>query len=154
MTSQCELTISRLIQAPRASVWRAWTDPKAFEKWWIPEPMACRVVTMDLRPGGGFETLMSEDGGKFVPHLEGCFLEIVPQERIVFTTVLNAGWRPSEPWLAMTSIVTMSDEGRGTRYVARALHKNPSDSRKHDEMGFQEGWGTTIDQLGRLAAAL
>ena len=93
-----------------------------------------------LRAGGGFETLMSENGGAYQPHVEGCFLDIVPQQRIVFTTLLKQGWQPIEPWLAMTSIITMEDEAGGTKYIARALHRNPTDSQKHEEMGFHKGW--------------
>lgn len=148
------LTISRLIDAPRALVWAAWSDPRHFEKWWIPEPMECRVVKMDLRPGGGFETLMREGPGEFQPRVEGCFLEIAPMQRIVFTTVLKEGWQPIDPWLAMTSIVTMADEGAGTRYVAQALHRTPEESAKHVELGFHDGWGTVIEQLARLAERL
>lgn len=143
------LTISRIIHAPRSTVWKAWSEKAHFEKWWIPEPIKCKVVKMDMRPGGGFETLMSEDGEEFKPHVEGCFLEVVPQARIVFTTVLTEGWKPLDPWLSMTGIITMEDAGSGTRYTAHALHKNPEDSAKHLEMGFEEGWGTTLDQLAK-----
>lgn len=153
MTARDELSVSRLIKAPRSAVWRAWADPKCFEQWWIPAPILCRVVKMDLKPGGGFETLMSEDGAQFKPHVEGCFLDIIPRQRIIFTTALKEAWEPAEPWLTLTSIITMEDEGDGTRYVARALHKNPEDSRKHKEMGFEDGWGTAIDQLAKLAEA-
>lgn len=111
-------------------------------------------MTMDMWAGGGFETRMSENGSKYQPHLEGCFLDVVAKERIVFTTVLKRGWQPNEPWLALTSIITMMDEDGGTRYIARALHKTPADSQKHLEMGFHEGWGCVIDQLGRLAKTL
>lgn len=154
MTDTSELGISRIIKAPRAAVWRAWADPALFEKWWIPGPMTCKVVTMDMRPGGGFVTLMREEGGDFQPHMEGCFLEVVPQERIVFTTVLKEGWQPFEPWLALTSIITLQDEEADTRYVARALHRNPEDSKKHEDMGFMDGWGRAIDQLARVASML
>jgi uncharacterized protein YndB with AHSA1/START domain len=110
---------------------------------------------MDLRPGGGFETQMSEDGGRtFTPHLEGCFLEIVPQERIIFTTSLTENWRPFDPWLALTTIITMEDEGKDTRYMARVLHKNQEESLKHQKMGFEEGWSATIEQLGKVASTL
>lgn len=153
-TENSELTISRVIQAPRSVVWKAWSEKKHFEKWWIPDPIKCKVAKMDMMPGGGFETLMSENGEEFQPHVEGCFLEIVPQERIVFTTVLTEGWHPHDPWLAMTAIITMEDAGSGTRYTARALHKNPEDSNKHRDMGFEEGWGTTIAQLEKLAMQL
>lgn len=154
MKADSELIISRIIKAPRSAVWRAWAEPLQFEKWWIPAPMVCRVVLMDLRPGGGFETLMREGDGDFQPHVEGCFLEVVEGERIVFTTVLKAGWQPCEAWLAMTGIVTMEDAGADTRYVARALHRGPEDSQNHAEMGFMEGWGRVIDQLEVVAAGL
>lgn len=144
-----ELTIDRYIDAPPATVWKAWSTPEHLEKWWIPAPTECQVVTLDLRPGGGFETRMREGGGEFQPHVDGCFLDIVPEARLAFTTVMTEGWRPVEPWLALTAIITFEAQGSGTRYSARVLHKSVEDSRKHEEMGFHEGWGTTIDQLAR-----
>jgi uncharacterized protein YndB with AHSA1/START domain len=150
-----ELTISRIIHAPRSAVWAAWSQKEHFSQWWIPEPIRCQVVKMDLKPGGGFETRMSEDGGvTFKPHVEGCFLEIVPEERIVFTTSLIENWRPFDPWLALTAIITMEDAGPNTSYISRVLHKNSEDSQKHEEMGFREGWGAAIDQLEKLAGKL
>ena len=154
MVGESELVISRVIKAPRAAVWRAWAEPLQFAKWWIPAPMICRVVTMDLFPGGGFHTQMREGDGEFQPHLDACFLDVVPMERIVFTTVLREAWQPIEPWLAMTGIMTMEDMGAETRYVARALHKGPEDSQKHADMGFDVGWGMAIDQLSAVAAGL
>ncbi len=142
-----ELTITRFINAPPAMVWKAWSTPEHLAEWWIPAPIECRVIKLDLRPGGGFETQMREGVGEFQPHVEGCFLEIVPEARLVWTTVLTEEWRPAEPWMALTAIISFEAEGRGTRYSARVLHKNVADSKKHKEMGFQQGWGTTIDQL-------
>ena len=54
----------------------------------------------------------------------------------------------------MTAIITLQDEGAGTRYIARVLHKTAEEARKHDEMGFEEGWGTAIQQLDKVAAGL
>jgi uncharacterized protein YndB with AHSA1/START domain len=146
-TERSELTISRCIKAPPAIVWKAWSTPEHLAKWWIPAPIECQVVKLDLRPGGGFETRMREGGGDFQPHVDGCFLDVVPEARLVFTTVLTEGWRPVDPWLALTAIITFEAEGSGTRYAARVLHRNAADSRRHEEMGFHEGWGSTIDQL-------
>ena len=154
LSGNSKLTISRIIQAPRSIVWKAWSEKEHFERWWIPKPFKCKVVRMDMMPGGGFETLMSENDEDFQPHVGACFLEIIPEERIVFTTVLTEGWKPIDPWLAMTAIITMEDAGRATKYTAQALHKNPEDSNKHLEMGFEEGWGTTIDQLEKLTMTL
>ena len=88
--------------------------------------------------------------GGFQPHVEGCFLDAVPEQRLVFTTALSEGWRPAEPWLALTAIMTFTPEGEGTRYTASVLHKSSADSRKHEDMGFHEGWGRTTDQLAAL----
>ena len=151
-TDQSTLTIERLINAPPGVVWRAWSTPEHLAKWWIPAPIECEVVKLDLRPGGGFETRMREGGGEFQPHVAGCFLEIVPEARLTFTTVMAEGWRPIDAWLAMTAIITFAAEGAGTRYSARVLHKSPADARKHDDMGFQDGWGTTINQLAKFVA--
>lgn len=145
-----DLTISRVIKASAAKVWRAWSEPHHFAQWWIPAPIECQVVKLDLRPGGGFETRMREGQGEFKPHVEGCFLDIVPEQRLSFTTSLIEGWRPGEPWLALTAIMTFTPEGEGTLYHARVLHKSEVEARKHDDMGFREGWGTALAQLAAL----
>jgi uncharacterized protein YndB with AHSA1/START domain len=145
-----DLTISRVIKAPRSAVWRAWTDPASFEQWWIPAPARCKVVDMDLRPGGAFVTQISEDGGDFLPHMNACFLAIDDLERIVFTDALVGGWRPAEqPFV--TAIITLRDHPLGTDYVAHAMHKNDADRKRHEELGFYDGWGTVTEQLARLA---
>ncbi|MGY4397288.1 uncharacterized protein YndB with AHSA1/START domain [Sphingomonas sp. UYAg733] len=146
---ELDLTISRIIKAPRGAVWRAWAEPANFERWWIPAPARCQVVAMDLRPGGALETRMSENGGDFGPHLSACFLAVDAAERIVFTSALVAGWRPAEhPF--MTAIITMADHPDGTDYTAYAMHKNGADRAMHQNLGFADGWGTVIAQLAAL----
>lgn len=148
-----DLTISRIIKAPRSVVWKAWTTPEHLVKWWCPKPWTTQIRGFDLRPGGSFDTLLRGPGGEESSN-PGAFLEIVPQERIVFTTALTEGWRPGTPWLSLTAFILMEDEGNNTKYTARVLHKDEEDRRKHEEMGFQDGWGTCIDQLGELARQL
>ena len=75
----------------------------------------------DLRPGGAFHTfLRGPDGGS--SDNPGAFLEVVPQSRIAFTSMLLGGWRPATPWMPFTAIITLADEGEGTRYVAKVMH--------------------------------
>ena len=146
---ELDLTISRIIRAPRSLVWSAWSDPANFEQWWVPAPARCQVVAMDLHAGGALETRISEDGGAFVPHLSGCFLAVDQGERIVFTNSLVAGWRPAEhPF--MTAIITLRDHPQGTDYSAHAMHKNGADRAMHENLGFADGWGTVIAQLAAL----
>jgi uncharacterized protein YndB with AHSA1/START domain len=56
MNPDLDLTLQRVIRAPRAVVWSAWTDPSRLEKWWVPAPTVCRVDRLDVWPGGGFGT--------------------------------------------------------------------------------------------------
>jgi len=145
-----DLTISRVIKAPRSAIWSAWTDRASFEQWWVPAPARCKVLEMDLRPGGALVTQISENGGAFAPHLSGCFLAIDHLERIVFTNALVGGWRPAEhPF--MTAIITLEEHPLGTDYVAHVMHKSNADRNMHAEMGFYDGWGTVADQLAALA---
>jgi uncharacterized protein YndB with AHSA1/START domain len=150
-----DLEISRFLSVSRARLWRAWTDPVLLAQWWCPKPWTTEVLAFDPRPGGGFHTLMrgpAETGGE--SDNPGCFLEVVPERRIAFTSSLGPGWRPARPWLAMTAIIDMADEADGTRYTARVLHESAADAARHDEMGFRDGWGTVIGQLEALAKTL
>jgi len=144
-----DLSVSRLIKAPRQAVWRAWTDPRCFEQWWLPAPAKCKVVAMELEPGGSFVTQMSEDGEPFGPHVTGCFLAVDDQERIVFTDALTGGWRPADLSF-LTAVITFKDHPQGTDYTAYAMHRNQADRKRHEELGFHDGWGTVTEQLAKL----
>jgi uncharacterized protein YndB with AHSA1/START domain len=147
-----DLTITRRLAAPRALVWRAWSSPEHLKKWWTPAPWTTPECEMDLKPGGRFHTLMRGPDGTEHDN-EGCFLEVVEAERIVWTDALGGGYRPREkPFI--TAIITLADEDGGTRYTALVLHKDKADRDRHEEMGFLDGWGTCIDQLGQVASAL
>ena len=148
-----DLEISRFVNAPRARVWRAWSDPALLVQWWCPKPWTTALRAFDFRAGGAFHTHMrGPEGG--VSDNPGVFLEVEPMTRIVWTSVLGAGWRPLEPWLPLTGFFTLADEGAGTRYIARCLHRNPEDAKKHAEMDFYDGWDTCITQLEDLAKSL
>jgi uncharacterized protein YndB with AHSA1/START domain len=147
--SELDLTLSRVIKAPRPVVWSAWADRAGFEQWWVPAPARCKVVAMELRPSGSFETLISEDGGDFAPHLSACFLDIVAGERIVFTDALRGGWRPAEnPFV--TASITLRDHPEGPEYIAHVMHKYYADRSMHETIGFFDGWGAVVEQLANL----
>jgi uncharacterized protein YndB with AHSA1/START domain len=148
-----DLVITRLVRAPRATLWRCWTEPELLKQWWCPRPWTTEVRAFDLRPGGAFHTFMrGPDGG--TSDNPGSFLEIVEPSRIIFTSVLTGGWRPHTPWIAFTAIIAMSDEAQGTRYVATVMHPDRATRDRHEELGFFDGWGTCIDQLEALASTL
>jgi uncharacterized protein YndB with AHSA1/START domain len=147
--SELDLTISRVIKAPRSIVWSAWTDPLSFAQWWLPAPTLCRVVDMNIRAGGRFVTEMSEASGPFVPHFDACFLDVIEGEKIVFTNALTGGWRPAAHGF-MTAVITFRDHAEGTEYTSLAMHKNRADREKHEKLGFHDGWGTVVAQLAAL----
>jgi uncharacterized protein YndB with AHSA1/START domain len=151
LNPKLDLTLTRIIKAPLAAVWDAWADPAKFAQWWLPAPMLCKVVAMDLTAGGAFETLMADPGAEWVPHQSACFLAVEPQRRIAFTNTLTGGWRPAaDPFLHITGLFEFRDHPQGTEYVSSALHRTPEESARHEELGFQEGWGTVVAQLARL----
>lgn len=142
---QLDLVLERTLDVPRELVWTAWTTPEHVRQWFVPKPWTITDCEIDLRPGGVFRTVMRSPEGQEFPNI-GCYLEIVPNERLVFTDTLLPGYRPSEnPFF--TGILTLESQGSGTRYTAIALHRDEAARQKHEEMGFHEGWGTVADQL-------
>ncbi len=80
----------------------------------------------------------------------GVYLEVVENEKLVFTDAYTTAWEPSEKPF-MTAIVTFEDLGDGkTRYTARVRHWTVDDREAHEKMGFHEGWGQCADQLAEL----
>jgi uncharacterized protein YndB with AHSA1/START domain len=140
-----DLVLERTIDVPRELVWTAWTTPAHIRHWFVPKPWTITDCEIDLRPGGVFRSVMRSPEGQEFPNI-GCYLEVVPNERLVFTDTLLPGYRPSEnPFF--TAILSLESQGSGTRYTAIALHRDEAGRKKHEEMGFHEGWGTVVTQM-------
>lgn len=140
-----DLVLDRVIDVPRELVWAAWTMPEHVCKWFTPAPWTVTDCEIDLRPGGMFRTTMRSPEGQEFPNV-GCFLEVVPNERLVFTDAMLPGFRPSgKPF--MTAIISLETSGKGTRYLATVLHPDEETRKRHEEMGFREGWNKALDQL-------
>jgi uncharacterized protein YndB with AHSA1/START domain len=147
-----ELVLTRLIDAPREKLFRAWTEPKLMEQWFCPKPWFVSDVKTDVRPGGASFMFINGPNGEKFPN-RGVYLDVVENERIVFTDAYTEAWTPSDkPFF--TAIVTFEDEGGKTRYTARALHWSAADREQHEKMGFHEGWGKAADQLEALAKTI
>lgn len=147
-----ELVLTRLIDAPREKLYRCWTEPKLLMQWFAPKPWTTVGAEMDLRPGGASLMVMRSPEGQEFPN-PGVVLEAVKNERLVFTDAYVKAWEPSEKPF-MTAIITFQDEGKGTRYTARALHWSAADRETHEKMGFHEGWGKCAEQLAALAKTI
>jgi uncharacterized protein YndB with AHSA1/START domain len=150
--SDRELVLSRLINAPREKVYRAWTEPELLKQWFCPRPWTTPVVETDVRPGGASMFLMRGPDGQEFPN-RGVYLEVVPNERLVFTDAYTHAWEPSaKPF--MTGILTFENEGGKTRYTARVRHWTVADREAHEKMGFHPGWNIATDQLEALVAKI
>jgi uncharacterized protein YndB with AHSA1/START domain len=148
-----ELTLHRILKAPRGLVWDCWTKPEHLPQWFCPKPHFVTEAVIDLRPGGRFFTTMNIDG-KLYPN-DGSFLEVVDGERLVFTDMMLADWQPvNQPGLGFTAAISFRDHAEGTEYDVVARHRSAEAARRHEEMGFSQGWGTAADQLEALAAGL
>ena len=152
MSADLDLAIERLVPLRPAQLYAGWTRPELIKRWFCPAPWSVSDCEVDLRPGGLFRTVMRSPEGKEFPNL-GCWLEIVPERRLVWTDALQPGFRPApEPFI--TGVIDFLPEGTGTRYRARALHASAAARDRHAAMGFAEGWNKALDQLIALGPAL
>jgi uncharacterized protein YndB with AHSA1/START domain len=152
MSDDRELMLTRLIDAPREKVYRAWTDPHLLKRWFAPLPYTTPVAELDVRPGGSAFIVMRGPDGKDLPN-HGVYLEVVPDQRLVSTDAFVKAWEPSEKPF-MTLILTFEAEGGKTRYTARVRHWTVADRETHEKMGFHQGWGICTDQLTALVAKI
>jgi uncharacterized protein YndB with AHSA1/START domain len=145
LDGELDLVLTRVVKVPRRLMWKAWTEPEHLKKWFTPAPWRTVDCELDLRPGGIFRSVMRSPEGQDFNNI-GCFLEVVKHEKLVFTDTLLPGYRPA-PKPFFTAIVTFEEHDGGTRYTARALHKDGADRQRHADMGFEQGWGKAFDQL-------
>ena len=89
-----DLVLERDIDVPVEMVWEVWTTPDHLKHWFCPRPWSVTKCEIDLRPGGIFSSTMRSPEGQEFPNL-GCYLEVVPMQRLVFTDTLLPGYRPS-----------------------------------------------------------
>src|ERR1044072_3253980 len=134
-----ELVLTRLIDAPREKLFRCWTETDLIKQWFAPLPWTTPHAEMDVRPGGASLIVMRGPDGNEFPN-PGVILEVVKNEKLVFTDAYTKAWEPSgKPF--MTVILTFEDQGGKTRYTARVRHWTVGDRETHEKMGFPGGWG-------------
>jgi uncharacterized protein YndB with AHSA1/START domain len=156
--SRLDLQFERIIDVPKELVWKAWTSPEHLMPWFCPLPWTTIDCEIDLRPGGMFRTVMRSPEGQEFPNI-GCYLEVIENERLVWTSALGPGYRPASSSdnaetsgeFFFTATIALSAHPNGTKYTATVIHANEADCKKHAAMGFHDGWGKALDQLVALA---
>jgi uncharacterized protein YndB with AHSA1/START domain len=146
MTAGHELVIERLIDAPVAALWTAYTDH--LDEWFCPAPWRAEVQEMDLRAGGRSAITMYGPDGEVMPN-EGVYLEVIPERLIVFTDAFTHGWNPTGPF--MVGSFEFEPRGDRTLYRGRARHWTAEARAQHEAMGFAEGWGKVAEQWESVA---
>lgn len=147
-----DLSLTRVIDAPRDLLWTCWTTPAHLRQFFVPKPHRVAACEIDLQVGGRFDTTMDVDGN--LMENQGVFLEIVAGRRLVFTDAFRAGWEPA-PDPFMTVLIDFADAGAGrTEITVTARHRRAEDRQRHEDMGFQDGWGAVLAQLEDHARSL
>jgi uncharacterized protein YndB with AHSA1/START domain len=158
--------ITRFLAAPRALVFKLWTEPQHIAQWWGPKDFANPVCEMDLRPGGALRITTRAPDGTDYP-LKGIFHEITPPERLVASVDLSEhpeSWHDlvnpnrdrtqGRPRVADFWEVTF-DEQNGVTKLTVTFHLDCAATRDAlIRMGINEGWGQSFDRLEALAEAL
>lgn len=141
-----ELVLTRIIDAPREKIYRAWTDAEILKQWFAPKPYSTPSAKLDVRAGGSNLIVMRDPQGNDFPN-QGVYLEVIPNERLVITDAYTQAWEPSaKPFMTLT--ISLDEAGPGkTKYTALVRHWSVEDKQTHEKMGFHQGWGICTDQL-------
>ncbi len=145
-----DLSFERTVHLTPEQLFKGWTDSEILKKWFCPRPWFVSECEIDLQPGGAFNNVMnSPEGQKFSNF--GSYLEVVKNQKIVWSNSLTAGYRPnsmdSSVSFLFTAIVTFEPVAEGTKYRAVVMHRSEEDCKKHAAMGFEDGWGIALQQL-------
>lgn len=165
-SDQTEVTFTRIFNAPRALVFKAWTDPQHFAKWWGPRGFTNPVCDLDLRPGGRFRIVMQGHGVE--SPCEGTYHEIVENERLVmsiaptdqpadFYQQLNQYRREFGGTdggdLTMVNTITFEELGGGkTKMTIVTRFESAADRSAALKFGHVEGMNESLDRLEELLA--
>ncbi len=143
-----ELTNTRIIDAPRALVFKAWTDPERLALWWGPNEFTNPVVELDVRPGGAIRVDMRGPDGTIYP-MGGVFQEIVEPERLVFTSTAFADLN-GEPMLEDLNTVTFADREGRTELTWHEVVTKATPGAAGALEGMEEGTRQSLDRLVKL----
>ncbi|HEY5749391.1 MAG TPA: SRPBCC domain-containing protein [Chryseolinea sp.] len=147
-----ELVLTRLIAAPRALTFKAWTDPKHLAQWWGPKGFSAPVCRMDARPGGAIYIEMRGSDGVQFP-IQGTVREVVAPERFVFVTT---GFEDAQgvPQIEILNTVTFVEENGKTRLTLRVTVIRATPEMAESIAGMEEGWTQSLERFETVAPGL
>ncbi len=145
-----ELVLTRVFDAPRKIVFKAWTDPKCVAEWWGPHGFTNPVCELDPRPGGAIRIHMRGPDGTVYP-MTGRYQEIVEPERLVFTSAaLDA---KGSPMFEVLTTVTFAEQGGKTKQILRARVIKSTAQAAPYLAGMEQGWAQSLERLNSYLAS-
>ncbi len=139
------LVITRVFDAPRDLVFKAWTDPKHVAQWWGPKGFTNPVCELDVRPGGAIRIDMRGPDGVIYP-MKGVFHEIVEPERLVVTTSALED-EEGNPQLEVLTTVTFAEYNGKTKLMLQAVVVKSAPAAAGALAGMEQGWRQSLDRL-------
>jgi uncharacterized protein YndB with AHSA1/START domain len=146
-----EVVITRIYDAPRALVFKAWIDPKHLKQWWGPKVFTNPVCEVDARVGGAWRIVMRAPDGVDYP-CGGVYLEIVEPERLVFTNIATD--KDGNPILDGLTTVTFAEEGRKTKLTLTTRAVALVEYAAAYLQGMEAGWTQSLESLAEELAKL
>lgn len=146
-----EITLTRVYDAPRALVFKAWTDPELIARWWGPKMFTNPVCEVDARPGGRLRIVMRAPDGNDYP-MRGVFKEVVAPERLVFTNI--AVDAQDQPIIEGLTTVLFAEEGGKTRVTVQTRGTAKVDYARQYLQGMEMGWSQSLEKLAELLLEL
>jgi uncharacterized protein YndB with AHSA1/START domain len=144
-----QLTITRVFDAPRELVFKAWTDAKHLAQWWGPKGFTNPVCDMDARVGGLLRMHMRAPDGTVYP-MKGEIRELVAPERLVFSNIaVDVAGRHL---LEGLTTVTFADEGGKTKMTLHTKAVAVVEDAVAYLQGMEAGWTQSIDKLQAFLA--
>ena len=144
------LVLTRVLDAPRELVFKAWTDPKQVGRWWGPNGFTSPVCEVDARAGGTIRIDMRGPDGRVYP-MRGVFRELVEPERIVFTSAALDG--DGKPLFEIENTVTLEKQGTKTKQTLRARVLSRTAGAAPYLAGMDIGWTQSLERLAAYVAA-
>jgi len=159
-TTSTELVITRVFDAPRELVWKAWTEPEHLMRWWGPKGFTAPAVEIDFRVGGKvLAAMQSTEFNEGRPIWStGVYREIVPFERIVCTdsfadehgNVVPATYYGMEADMPLEMLITVTFENLGGKTRMTLRHEGIPAGPERE--GANQGWSESFDKLAEYLA--
>jgi uncharacterized protein YndB with AHSA1/START domain len=140
------LNIVRTFEAPRALVWKMWTDPAHVAVWWAPEHFTTPVVKMDVRPGGAIHMVMRGPDGSDYP-FDGRFISLDQPETLVMRTWVNHP--DGSRWFEVEQTIRFEEDGDRTIMRFDAVVQQATADAVGPLSGMEAGWTQSLDKLDR-----